>query len=184
MEAKIHIKLSEGLVEAEGSEEFVKYIYDSVKDNLFSSNFIKPPVNPSPNQNGEIKQDEKVKRPSKKITKTPAIVNSLNLRPSDGKLSLEDFYNTLKVGDNYFEKNLVFTYYLQKILETTNISDDHIYTCYKHMKAKVSNNLYQSIVDTKNRKGWIDSTNINDIKVTIAGENYVEHDMKKENEIS
>ena len=41
------------------------------------------------------------------------------------------------------------------------------------------NNLYQSLVDTKRKKGWIESSDMNNITVTISGENYVEQDLKK-----
>jgi len=39
--------------------------------------------------------------------------------------------------------------------------------------------LAQSLVDTKNRKGWIDSSSLDDLQLNISGINYLEHDMKK-----
>ena len=54
-----------------------------------------------------------------------------------------------------------------------------MYTCYKEVGQKVPKNLYQSIVDTKKNKGWIESSDMGNIFVSVIGENYVEHDMKK-----
>ena len=34
-------------------------------------------------------------------------------------------------------------------------------------------------VDTKKNKGWIESSDMGNIFVSVIGENYVEHDMKK-----
>lgn len=110
-----------------------------------------------------------------KTTRSYQIISSLNLRPS-GKKSLEDFYTEHPAKSN-FEYNLLFVYYLEKVLNEKSISINHLYTCYKGLNLKVPN-IYQSIADTRKRKGWIDSSNMNDLKVCTVGENYLEHDLK------
>jgi RNA polymerase subunit RPABC4/transcription elongation factor Spt4 len=107
------------------------------------------------------------------------IVPSLNLKPKDKK-SLTDFYSEHSVKTNY-EHNLLFIYYMNKIIEEQNITINHIYTCYKEVKVKVPNNIYQSLVDTKNHKRWIETKDMNNLIVTTGGENYIEHDMVKNN---
>lgn len=106
-----------------------------------------------------------------------SIIGSLNLNPSE-KESLKFFIGQHKAS-NGFQYNLLFVYYLQKIICESNINSNHIYTCYKNVGVKVPNNLYQNLVDTKNKKGWIDTSDMNNITITISGENYVEQDMKK-----
>lgn len=106
-----------------------------------------------------------------------SIDGSLNLNPSD-KESLKSFIGQFKVS-NGFQYNLLFVYYLQKVIGKANINANHIYTCYKTTGIKMPNNLYQSLVDTKRKKGWIESSDMNNITVTISGENYVEQDLKK-----
>lgn len=183
MSTRIHINLNDGLIEAEGSEEFVKYIYESAKD-LFLQK-AKPPKTPPVDKNHS---DDKTiggttKKKPQQSTKTPKIVPDLNLRPNDGKDSLDIFYASLSIKNSSKEQNLVFIYYMQKILGLTRISMDSVYTCYKHIKKiKVPGNLYQSLADTKNKKGWIDTSNMEELKVTIPGENYLEHDMQKKTE--
>lgn len=106
-----------------------------------------------------------------------SIEGSLNLNPS-GKESLKSFIGQFNVS-NGFQYNLLFVYYLQKVISKANINANHIYTCYKTAGIKMPNNLYQSLVDTKRKKGWIESLDMNNITVTISGENYVEQDLKK-----
>ncbi|RKT49855.1 zinc ribbon domain-containing protein [Coprobacter fastidiosus] len=106
-----------------------------------------------------------------------SIEGSLNLNPSDNE-SLKSFIGKFKAS-NGFQYNLLFAYYLQKVIGKTNINANHIYTCYKNVGVKIPNNLYQSLVDTKNKKGWIDTSDMNNITVTISGENCVEQDLKK-----
>jgi hypothetical protein len=103
------------------------------------------------------------------------LVTSLNL--NDKNVSLKDFYAKY-IAKNNFENNLVIIYYLEKIKNLPGITLNHVYTCYKHLQIKVPQ-LVQSLRDTKNRKGWIDSSNSNDLKVTTIGENYIEFDINK-----
>ena len=101
----------------------------------------------------------------------------MDLSPS-GKNSLKNFivnYN-LSSGAEY---NVVFVYYLEKIIKERNTGVNHIYTCYKELGVKYPSNLRQSVIDTKQRKGWLDTSSTNDIKLTAVGENAVEHNLKK-----
>ncbi len=183
MNTKIHINLKEGLIEAEGSEDFVKYIYESAKE-LYNeeapTRVTKKPSKPSVATN-----NSKPEAPKKKVnatTKQPKIVADLNLRPTGGKESLEEFCKGLKIGKSSREKNLVYIYYMQKVLGIEKISMDHVYTCYKHVKEKCPGNLYQNLVDTKNKRGWIVTSNMDQLSVTVPGENYLEHEMQKKAE--
>lgn len=100
-----------------------------------------------------------------------SLITELNLNPT-GKDSLKNFVSKYKASVSA-EYNLVFVYYLQKIIGEKNIGSNHIYTCYKDLKIKFPSNIRQSLIDTKSRKGWIDTSNMNDIKVTTVGENAI-----------
>ncbi|WP_216070346.1 hypothetical protein, partial [Acinetobacter nosocomialis] len=55
---------------------------------------------------------------------------------------------------------------------------NHIFTCYRHIPdIKVPNNLKQNLFDIAYRKGWLDTSNIESIKVSISGMNHLEHDL-------
>lgn len=108
---------------------------------------------------------------------TPSIITGINLLPNN-KDSLRDFVSKRSVS-NAQEYNTIFVYYLERILELRDITPDHIFTCYKHLGVKPPSNLRQSLFDTRSRKGWIDTTSINDLKITVEGINKVEFDFKK-----
>lgn len=112
-----------------------------------------------------------------KRSSTPSILTDINLSPDD-KESLRSITSTLSIS-NAQEHNTVFVYYLERILGLSGITPDHIFTCYKHLGIKPPSNLRQSLFDTRSRKGWIDTTSINDIKITAEGINKVEYDFKK-----
>ena len=70
-------------------------------------------------------------------------------------------------------------YYLQHKIEISTITPDHVFTCYRDVGVKVPAALVQSLRDTANRRGWLDTANTNDLKVTTPGMNYLEHDLPK-----
>lgn len=94
-----------------------------------------------------------------------------------GHESLRDYYKKFAVKSN-FEKNLVFVHYLQEVIKTENISKDHIYSCYREVGEKIPN-VPQSLKDTKHNKSWIDTSNMNDIKITRVGLNYISQDLQR-----
>ncbi|GAH04450.1 unnamed protein product, partial [marine sediment metagenome] len=120
----------------------------------------------------------KKKKGSKPKTKAkrPSIVRDLNLRPK-GKKSFKDFFaeKTPRVGGQTY---VVCVYYLEKLLGLKNISIDHVYTCMKEVKRKPPNNLSNAMAIVSSRKGWIDTSNVLDITITVPGENLVEHDLQ------
>ena len=106
--------------------------------------------------------------------KNPQIVKDLNLLPN-GKESLDDFMKRHKYGKSSLQINLLFVYYLKQILGVESVNQDYIYTCYRHMKLTIPNNLYSSISDTISKNGWIE--NISNLNVTTQGINEVEQKM-------
>ena len=126
------------------------------------------------NKKEETKSLTNGKSKTKTNSTTYQIISSLNLKPK-GKKALTDFYSEYSAKNN-FENNLLFVYYMEKILEEQHIGINHINTCYKEVKKK-GPNIYQSLADTKKHKGWIETRNMNNLKITTQGDNYVEHDM-------
>lgn len=182
---KIRIDISQGIVEAEGSETFVRAIYDDFKGRIAEQ----PPE--SSNTTEKRTQKPKVKSAKSPVApkktrganrgNNPNIDKALDLRPK-GKQGLQEFYEQYNAKSN-FEKNLVFVYWLQEVAGITKITQDHIFTCYRNIAGvKAPTALYQSLIDTSKRKGWLDTTNTEDVKATISGVNYLEHDLPKSGE--
>ncbi len=138
-------------------------------------------VSTSPNKMGSgspsVKQTvPKKRRAQPKGRGTYKLVGGLNLKPS-GKISFKDFVTEKKPGKKGTRMNAVAIYYLSKVLDLKNIGPDHVYTCYKEAGQKVPTALIQNLRDTAHLNAWIDTTNTDDIKITTAGENFVEYDL-------
>jgi len=185
MDAKLKIDLTQGILEVEGSEKLVIEIYNDFKQNLSLKLQVRDSHAPSLSVNGkkentkdQSKEQIKPKHKSSSTIKTPSLVKDLDLLGKGKASSLKDFVNSYSPKSG-MEWNLLFVYYLQKILEISAISINHVYTCYKHVNTKSPNNIYQSLIDTARRKGYINTDSIDAITVTIVGENYAEHDMAR-----
>jgi hypothetical protein len=197
MATKIKIDLAHGLVEVEGSEEFVRAVYADFKDKLSSEPIVHqlppPPRAPPRQAEGENaasrpKSSSTSRKRSqssaassvapKKKLKEPSTVKTLDLSNSPAG-RLRDFYDKFDVKTNY-ERNLIFIYFLQQKMEIEQITQDHVYTCYRNIPGiKVPGAFRQSLLDTESSKDWIDAADADNLKITVHGLNYLEHDMPK-----
>ena len=187
MNTKIRIDLTQGIIEAEGNEDFVKTIYNDFKERLDSPKSFKPKSTqtlpsktPSKTRSKPSVENKKESTPKRNVLKSNTkMVKDLDLSGRDCKSSLKDFYAQYKVKSN-FEKNLIFLYYLKNVMNEEEVGIDHIFTCYRNLNGiKIPGNLEQSIRDTRTKKSWIDYKKIEDLSLTVHGINYVEHDIKK-----
>jgi len=103
------------------------------------------------------------------------IVKDLNLRPS-GKSSFRDFY-ARKNPSTHEQAIAVSVYYLAHILELSNITPEHVFTCFKDVERKTPKHMPQTIRDTARRRGWVDNSERGKVRITNHGENFVEHDL-------
>ena len=117
------------------------------------------------------------KKKSKSSVKTKtgsSIVKELNLKPED-KLSFRDFAQNKQPKTNQ-EKCTVAVYYLCHELGITGVTINHVHTCFKDMNWRLidfANNLYL----TASIKGWVDTSNMENITITTIGENLIELDL-------
>jgi len=178
--ARIKIDLSQGVLEVEGEEGFLKEIYEDFKSRVSIATDSKAT---HPAIEAETAASENKNKPTKSKIKTGArketysFVKDLNLR-GDGKSidSLKDFY-TKKLPSSAMETTTVFIYYLCSVLKINNVGLDHLYTCYKEVGQKVPAALRQNLLDTAHRKGTIDTSSLDNVTLTTRGENMVELDL-------
>jgi hypothetical protein len=184
MNTRLKIDLNQGILEVEGTEAFVKLIYEEYKSGIFATIAIKRTEYSnkriSPISTLALEGDNVRRRPKKKFT-SYSIIKNLDLSGNKNRQSLRDFFK-LKSPSTNMEKNAVFIYYLQKIALIEGITQDHVYSCYKDVSVKIPQALDQSFIDTAHHKGWIDTSTMTDLKVTTPGENFVEHDLPKKKE--
>lgn len=97
------------------------------------------------------------------------------MRPK-GKKSLKDFVSEKKPKTNE-ERFAVIIYYLEKTLQQRAIDRNYIYTCFKELGVKFPLQIDPVLRNAARRKGWITTSNSSDLKMTVGGENFVEHDL-------
>jgi hypothetical protein len=122
-----------------------------------------------------VAADKKPPKPRK--GPTYSFVKDLDLRPS-GKQSLKEFFAEKSPPDQQAHFAVII-YYLTHVLGLSNVGIDHVYTALKDVGEKVPNDIAQIARNTANRKGWLDTADTSNLKVTTGGENYVEHDLPK-----
>jgi hypothetical protein len=120
--------------------------------------------------------DGKARTPRRPRTSSPKIVRDLSLRPK-GKQSFMEFADE-KQPRNHPEKQAVTVYWLTKTLEMQDgITLDHVNTCYVGAKWKRPANFENNLQVTATRKGWIDTSDGSNIRITVPGEDLVVHDL-------
>lgn len=196
-DTKLKIDFNQGLLEVEGSEGLVREIYNDFKDALKSrpqsapvaaaaldesrtTQSVQTPseVNSSPKPESKAKPKAKAK-PKNSTDTTGTLLKDLNLMSEGSSESLRDFYGKYEVKTN-FERTLIFVYYLQHVRNIEGININHIFTCYRNIDGlKIPGHLKQNLIDTSSKKGWLDTADMEDIKVPVTGVNYIEHDLPK-----
>ena len=192
MNCKLTINLNTGHLEVEGSEDLVKEIYHDFKVMIekFPSKKTDNGDTKDFDGNEEIHDEglgsttkpKKSKSTKPKSTTSPKVnaemkfLTDLNLRPK-GKESLKDFAAKYQIKTSE-ELSLLIVYYLKETLQET-VTLAHIFTCLKELGKKIPTHLKQVLTNNKNTKHWIDLSDWNDIKYSVAGMNYMEHDFTK-----
>jgi len=109
-------------------------------------------------------------------TGSPSMVRDLSLRPK-GKQAFMEFVEE-KQPRNHFEKQAVVVYWLAKIASMQEgITVDHVNTCYVTAKWKRPARFEANLSLTAARKGWIDTSDGSNIRITVSGEDFVVHDL-------
>lgn len=185
---RVKINLNEGTLEAEGEESFVQGVYNDFKDQLATGSNHQSNTPPPGKQSTQAQHVPQIDVPPKSTNaaKTkqssarsmPSIVKSLDLSSRNGNKSLRDFHAEKSPG-NAMENNALFAYHLKNNLELDQMGIDHIYTCYKEVSVRPPTALRQSLIDTANRKGWIDTSSLDNIALSLRGETFIDHDLPR-----
>ena len=117
----------------------------------------------------QIKKKGKSKKTALSIDKT------LNLKPS-GKTSFADFA-AQKNPSTDREKVVLCVYYLLNKLGKKPIGINQVYTCYKSINWRVPADLAGTLCWVSSQKGWLDTSDSLDIKMTPQGDNLIDHDL-------
>jgi len=120
----------------------------------------------------------RTKRSSKDPRSEWKMVRDLDLNPA-GKQSFNEFISEKNPRTNE-EKYAAAVFYLAETLEMPKVTIHHVGSTFRLTKSwKEPIDLGGGLRVTASRKGTIDTTSYDDIKITPAGRNLIEHELPR-----
>jgi hypothetical protein len=189
VQSKLHIDLSQGVVDVEGDTDLVREIYRDFKDQLLSGAPAaqrpqsRPPAGAGQQQaNGETKTKGKRRVAPRKKADGDGGASGINANAPKLDKNLDTsklgaFYGQFAPKNNY-EKILVFLKFITEELGQDEPNTDQVYTCFKKVGGKIPTAFAQAFHDTSSKRGYIDFNSATDISITIAGDNHFNDMMK------
>jgi hypothetical protein len=107
------------------------------------------------------------------------IDRNLNLRGDKSIPSFRAFVSEKKPASAK-EFNAVAVYYLKKLAGIELVTIDHVFTCYDEVKKRPPEHFKQSLIDTKNKDGWVEFDDNNNLNIPHRGVVFVEHDLPRQ----
>ncbi|GKS61082.1 hypothetical protein YTPLAS21_05400 [Candidatus Nitrosocosmicus sp.] len=102
----------------------------------------------------------------------------VDLKTSDSKPGLREFYKEKKPS-NHYEKSTLFVYYLTKYNKQTEIKFGEILSCYEEINEKKPS-VIDIVKNSIRYKGWLEpGSEKYSARLTISGENYIKFDLPK-----
>ncbi len=190
MQTKLHINLSQGVLDVEGDPELVREVYTDFKEKLLTGFGGSAPSQPTVQATIESTVQQAApkkakRRPSAKKTTTAEaagsgiVADSPKMDKNLDTAGLAAFFDQFEVSNNA-EKILVFLKFLIDELQIDNPNTDQVYTCYEAANQRVPKVFSQAFRDAHGRKfGYIDYNSPTEIEITTLGSNYFKFDLKR-----
>ncbi|MGP0101200.1 MAG: hypothetical protein ACLPUT_06230 [Solirubrobacteraceae bacterium] len=113
---------------------------------------------------------------AKRKATSPGIVKDLSLRPK-GKKSFTEFVAE-KQPKTHQQRQVVILYWLREFGQVSGgITTDHVNTCYIEAGWPRPTKLANALQVTAKKKGWIESSDMSDLRLTVRGEDMVVHEL-------
>ncbi|RME69623.1 MAG: hypothetical protein D6784_18115 [Chloroflexi bacterium] len=189
MTTKLKIDLSLGILEVEGTEAFVRAIYNDFKVQFLGEEAVELDVAGRRRRRTARQAEEPSEAEAAPVEPAPPAEPSktepthrylehLDLSAGPDRPSLVDFMDS-KFPVTNDERNLVFVYYLQYLLKEKSITPDHVYTCYREAKIRAPIDMEKSLRLTAQQRRWVRVTKTGKVSVTPLGRRYLEHELPK-----
>jgi hypothetical protein len=131
-----------------------------------------------PARRTQAQRGDGAKRTPRRRAGSPGIVRTLSLRPS-GKKPFKTFA-TEKNPATHQQKQAVIVYWLlHEAGMSQGITLAHVNTCYQEAGWSRPANLENSLATTSARKGWLDTSDYDNITLTTRGEDQVRHELPR-----
>jgi len=186
---KLIINLKEGIVEVEGTEDFVRDVYNDFKERV-SRPVPLPPAPPARLEQFKATGEAEGTLAARRTTTTsrrgvaaktgetanykPKFNNDLNLN------GLAEFYD-LYAPKTHAEKILIFAAFLRDKIGISPCAADDIFTCYFTIKnkTKTPEAFVQAFRDCQSRTHYIKFISLTAIEITIPGDNFLSSKSRK-----
>lgn len=123
-----------------------------------------------------VPNGKKTRKKSGSLKADWTLNKDLDLHPS-GKQSFEDFAAEKQPRSNE-DRYAVVVYYLEEILGLSPITRNEVGTVFRRMAGwQEPANVGAALRVTQSRKSTVNCTELDDIKITPAGRNFVEHKL-------
>lgn len=183
------INMFEGVIELEGTEEFVSKYLDEFKSKLdrkedIAGTHVKSEQR-KPKSKKKLKEDahsKLKKRTPKKIKIEEFDINN----DSKGKIpSLKDFLDEKKATDSSPKTILAVGYYITHFKKASEFSEGNIEFAYKALRlTRRPLHLHQTIINKKNKEVWFEQgSDSYHWKLSRVGELFVEGSMPEKAEV-
>lgn len=153
---RIKINLQSGEIEVEGDKEFVKTETKELLDRLQKLSIRRPPVK----ETTEIEEVEQGKAEEAK----PYIKEFIEEKKPKGAL----------------QTAVVLAYYLTKYEGKETFTREDMKKMWTVSGQKPPKNIWQAMIDGKNRYGWYEEVSKGEYKISLHGIYFVEHELPKE----
>lgn len=190
MTTKLHINISQGIIDVEGDPELVRDVYADFKERLLAGATMRPPLREEPDEAGGLEENSKPKpkgrrkpaakkRAASDDTGPTVSADSPKLDKNLDTSALVAFYDQYEAKNNP-QKILVFLKFMTDELGIDSPNTDQFYTCFEKVNARVPKVFSQAFRDASGRNfGFIDYKSSTDIRITTVGSNYFKFDLKK-----
>lgn len=134
------------------------------------------PESPKEKPVSAVNNSGKARKVAKGKQSSWTFLKDLDLRPG-GKQSLEAFAEEKQPASNE-DKYAVVVYYFSEIAGLPVVSVSHVGSAFRLMKTwREPGDVSASLRITSSRKGTLDTSNLENIRITPTGRNFVEHEL-------
>jgi hypothetical protein len=192
MEAKAKINLKDGLIELEGSEEFVSKHLEHFRElvQAYKKDSSDKGEEDNEETEDEIEDKKSKKKANKKDSKGSKPVKAKTIEPEkfdytkDGSIiSLQEFWEQKKPGKGTGNIIAVVGYYIQKIRKKAEFTEGNVDFAYRVLNLKRRpKHLHQIFINNKNQKDLFEEIEGKEgtWKLTRGGEIFVEEQLPAE----
>jgi hypothetical protein len=178
--AKVKISISEGLIELEGTEEFVEKHLAEFKDKL-SMGLKSPSEGNAVSGHSQLqkKQVSDKKQPIKASKTKGKNIEPEEFEIKNGEHSLQKFITEKNPGENAWIRIVVIGYYITHKLKKEYFTEGNVEFAYKALGLnKRPLHLRQAFIDVKNKRKWLEERHEGDgWRLSRLGEIYIEDQL-------